>query len=161
LTGEQPFKANVALAVMYQVLSVEPVSPSKLNLEVSATLDAVVAKAMAKRREERFQSAREFAQALEEAAKPRPAPADDMRSMATITDTVFEARDQAPPRTPRKTPSETAPKTASESPLKTPSDKGSVPFIETAGGRGYQFIAPLTSTRPVPRFISPTSATQP
>ncbi len=26
-------------------------------------------------------------------------------------------------------------------------------FIETAGGRGYRFIAPLTSTRLVPRFI--------
>ena len=25
-------------------------------------------------------------------------------------------------------------------------------FIETAGGRGYRFIAPLTSTRPVPSF---------
>lgn len=52
LTGEQPFRANAALAVMHQVLSVEPVSPSKLNPNVSAALDAVVAKAMAKRREE-------------------------------------------------------------------------------------------------------------
>ncbi len=99
LTGEQPFRANAALAVMHQVLSVEPVSPSKLNLDVSAPLDAVVAKAMAKRREERFQSARDFAQALKEAAKPRPAPAEDMRSVPTITGSVFEARDRVPSRT--------------------------------------------------------------
>ena len=116
LTSEQPFRANAALAIMQQVLTVDPVTPSALNLDVSPALDAVVAKAMAKRREERFQSAREFAEALKEAAKPRPVPAEDIPSMPTITDTVFETRDQAPPKTPPKTPSETALKTASERP---------------------------------------------
>jgi formylglycine-generating enzyme required for sulfatase activity len=104
LTGEQPFRANAALAVMQQVLTLDPVRPSQLNLDVSPALDVVVAKAMAKRREERFQSAREFAESLRDAAKPRPALAEDIRSMPTITDLVFEGRDRAPPRTPPETP---------------------------------------------------------
>jgi formylglycine-generating enzyme required for sulfatase activity/predicted Ser/Thr protein kinase len=118
LTGEQPFRAIAALAVMHQVLTVDPVRPSQINLDVSPALDAVVAKSMAKRREERFQSAREFAEALKEAAKPRPALAEDIRSMPTIKDPVFEGQDQAPPRTPPEPPSETPPEP--------PSNKGSV-----------------------------------
>ena len=121
LTGEQPFRASSVFAVMQQVRTLDPVRPSQLNPDASPALDAVVAKAMAKRREERFQSAREFADALKAAAKPQPAPAKDVRAMPTITDTVLDGRDQAPPRTP----SEVAPKTASENPLKTPSNKES------------------------------------
>lgn len=104
LTGEQPFRASSVFAVMQQVRTLDPVRPSQLNVDVSPAFDAVVAKAMAKRREERFQSAREFAAALEEAAKPWPVPAEDIRSTPTITDTVFEGRDQAPPRTPTQVP---------------------------------------------------------
>jgi predicted Ser/Thr protein kinase len=107
LTGEQPFQGNAPLAVMQQVLTLDPVRPSQLNLDVSPALDVVVAKAMAKRREERFQSAREFAEALKEAAEPRPARAEGIRSAPTITGTVFERRDQAPRRTPPETLSNT------------------------------------------------------
>jgi eukaryotic-like serine/threonine-protein kinase len=118
LTGEQPFRGESALAIMHQVVNRDPEPPSRLNPEVSPALDAVVAKAMAKDREERFQSARAFAQALEEAARPRPAP--DIRAMPTLTDTA-----PTPPLTPPKTPADPPPKAVPESPPKMPPDEGS------------------------------------
>jgi len=59
LTGIKPFSGNAA-TVMQQVLNKRPVDPSKLNPRLSPLVDAVLHKALAKRREDRFQSAREF-----------------------------------------------------------------------------------------------------
>jgi hypothetical protein len=49
---------------MHQVLNVTPVNPSKLNVHIPKAMDDIVQKALAKRPDERFQSAREFAEAL-------------------------------------------------------------------------------------------------
>ncbi len=99
LTGERPFRANVEVAALQQVLSPQPVKPSELNLDVPLAIDQVVAKAMATRREERFPSAREFAVALERAVRTGPTPAADVQSMPTITDTVPVRGDQRPRNT--------------------------------------------------------------
>ena len=63
LTGIKPFTGNAA-AVMQQVLNKRPADPSKLNSRLSPLMDTVLQKALAKRREERFQTAREFADAF-------------------------------------------------------------------------------------------------
>jgi serine/threonine-protein kinase len=49
---------------MQQVLNNRPVDPSKLNQRLSPLMDAVLRKALAKKREDRFQSAREFSDAF-------------------------------------------------------------------------------------------------
>ena len=98
LTGERPFQADSGAAVVYQVLHVEPVKPSDRNGQIPLALDDVVAKAMAKRREERYQSAREFASALKQAvASPPSRPGGAMESMPTLPGTVpgVEARQQS------------------------------------------------------------------
>jgi serine/threonine-protein kinase len=98
LTGERPFHADSEAAVMYQTLNVEPVKPSDRNGQIPLALDGVVAKAMAKRREERYQLAREFASALKQAVASSPSrPGGAMESMPTIPGTVagVEARRQS------------------------------------------------------------------
>ncbi len=72
LTGERPFVGSV-IAIMHQAVHREATPPSQLNPDVSRQLDVVVAKAMAKRPEDRFQSARKFLKALKAAALTVPA----------------------------------------------------------------------------------------
>ncbi|MEO7727617.1 MAG: serine/threonine-protein kinase, partial [Burkholderiales bacterium] len=67
LTGERPF-SGAATTIMHKVLTVTPPPPSKLNVQVPKPFDAVIAKAMAKRPEDRFKTAREFADAIRAAA---------------------------------------------------------------------------------------------
>ncbi len=118
LTGERPFRGESELAIMHQVVSLDPEPPSRLNPEVSPALDAVVAKAMAKDREQRFQSAREFAQALKEADSSRPTL--DIRAMPTVTDP-----DPTPAMTRPKTPVDPPPTAVPESPPKMTADRTS------------------------------------
>lgn len=71
LTGERPFVGSV-IAIMHQAVHREATPPSQLNPDVSAQLDAIVTKAMAKRPEDRFQSAKKFLRALKTAAQTVP-----------------------------------------------------------------------------------------
>ena len=63
LTGERPF-AGSTTTTMQKVLKEDPLPPSTLNVQLPAAIDAVVRKALAKRADDRYQTAREFAQAL-------------------------------------------------------------------------------------------------
>ena len=79
LTGERPFEGGLS-ALMHKVLHTEPPSPSQLSVTVSPALDAVVRKAMAKRPDDRFESAAAFLDALQAAgsasAAARPSSED-------------------------------------------------------------------------------------
>ncbi len=63
LANRKPFVGN-NVEVMRQVVSTRPANPSQYNPQISAQLDWAVHKALAKRREDRFQNAREFALAF-------------------------------------------------------------------------------------------------
>ena len=56
---------------MHKVLKEDPLPPSTLNVQVPRPFDAVVKKAIAKRPDDRFQTAREFADAIRAAAEGR------------------------------------------------------------------------------------------
>ncbi|HET7776001.1 MAG TPA: serine/threonine-protein kinase [Azospira sp.] len=71
LTGEKPFTGQLT-TIMHKVLKEEPIAPSELNVQVPRHFDAVVRKALAKRPDQRFQSAREFAAALQAAVHTLP-----------------------------------------------------------------------------------------
>ena len=64
LVGETPFLAETIEAVAYRICHAEPVPPTQRNANVPAEFDPIVARALAKRKEDRFATAREFAQAL-------------------------------------------------------------------------------------------------
>lgn len=74
LTGERPFTGSVT-TVMQKVLQEEPLPPSGLNEQVPRAFDEVMQRALAKRPDERYQTAREFADAIRRAAAA-PAPGD-------------------------------------------------------------------------------------
>ncbi|MFA6014713.1 MAG: protein kinase [Gallionellaceae bacterium] len=71
LTGERPFSGSV-ISIMHQAVNKEPPLPSSFNPDVTSELDSIVRKAMSKRKEDRFQSASDFIQALKTAAQPSP-----------------------------------------------------------------------------------------
>ena len=64
LTGMAPFNGDNLSAIMYRILNEAPVPPSTTNARVPPVLDLIVAKALAKRPEDRYQTALEFARDL-------------------------------------------------------------------------------------------------
>lgn len=86
LTGEKPFTGALT-TIMHKVLKEDPPWPSVLNVHVPARLDAVVKRAMAKRPEDRFQSAAEFRRVLDAALAG--APADDDATMVNLGDATL------------------------------------------------------------------------
>ena len=64
LAGRPPFTGETAVSVAYQHVSEAVTPPSVHNPELSAALDQVVLRALAKSRDERFQSAEEFREHL-------------------------------------------------------------------------------------------------
>ncbi len=64
LTGRPPFDGDNVREVLVRRLVEDPPSARKLRAAVPAGLDRVVRRAMARQREERFQTAAEFAEAL-------------------------------------------------------------------------------------------------
>ncbi|MGH8799354.1 MAG: serine/threonine-protein kinase [Casimicrobiaceae bacterium] len=71
LTGERPF-AGSATTTMQKVLKEDPLPPTSLNVQAPAGMDAVVRKALAKRPDDRYQTAREFSDAIRAAAPVVP-----------------------------------------------------------------------------------------
>ncbi|MGW9631765.1 Stk1 family PASTA domain-containing Ser/Thr kinase [Agromyces sp. NPDC055520] len=68
LTGRPPFRGDTPVAVAYQHVSERPVKPSVINPKVSPALDSVVLHALAKNREQRYQTAAEFRADVDTAA---------------------------------------------------------------------------------------------
>ncbi len=64
LTGYMPFTGDNPSSVMYQIVHEVSKKPSALNPEIPEALDAIVAKCLAKKPEDRYQNAHELAQAL-------------------------------------------------------------------------------------------------
>lgn len=76
LTGRTPFAADTALAVVLKHITEVPAAPSVHYAGVHKGLEAVAIKALAKDRNERFQSARAMRNAIREALDGRPMPVD-------------------------------------------------------------------------------------
>lgn len=72
LTNRPPFEGESAISVAYQQVQEDPPAVSDLNPQVSPAVESVVAKALAKSPTERFQSAEEFRQALQNALNGIP-----------------------------------------------------------------------------------------
>jgi eukaryotic-like serine/threonine-protein kinase len=64
LTSVPPFDGDNVNAIMYSTVNTAPPPPSRENPEVSTMLDLIVAKALAKTLEERYQTMHEFAHDL-------------------------------------------------------------------------------------------------
>jgi eukaryotic-like serine/threonine-protein kinase len=108
LTGERPFTGSSTIT-MRKVLEENPLPPSRFNVQLPGVMDAVVRKALEKRADDRYQSADEFAEALQAAAKspgtaasdptlispPTPAPVPGSKAGSTpagLASTTTDAR---------------------------------------------------------------------
>ncbi|MDM7991106.1 Stk1 family PASTA domain-containing Ser/Thr kinase [Arthrobacter sp. zg-Y877] len=75
LTGRPPFIGESPVSVAYQHVREEPVAASSLNPEVPPALDDVLKRGLTKDRDHRYQTAREFREALLAARDDGPATA--------------------------------------------------------------------------------------
>ncbi len=66
LTGEKPFNANSVTTIIYKIINEVPPPPRELDASIPSGLSAVIAKAMAKSPDERYQSGSAMAAALED-----------------------------------------------------------------------------------------------
>ena len=125
LTGATPFNGDNLSAIMYQVLNLDPAPPSTVNPRVPPAFDRIVRRALAKRPEDRYRTAREFARDLKQLggapaeaahrlparARPANSPTDGAamdepttvllqpgRARARPVDTATDARREKPAR---------------------------------------------------------------
>ena len=97
LTGERPFTGNATIT-MRKVLEEEPLPPSRFNVQIPGAMDAVVRRALAKKPDERFATADEFAVALEGAARAEPGRSGDTTMLPPPAAAMpFKAAAGAPP----------------------------------------------------------------
>ena len=86
LTGRPPFVGESPVSVAYQHVREEARPPSQLNPDVSSTVDNIVAKSLAKRTDDRYQSAADMRHDIERATAGQrvdaPAPATQVGGTA-------------------------------------------------------------------------------
>jgi len=92
LTGVSPFLAETPAAVMHNVLQSQPAAPSTLKAGVPPGFDGVVSRALAKKPDERFQTAREFQAAMLMALQGKAVTA----TMTLKTQTAMRAPEKVP-----------------------------------------------------------------
>jgi tRNA A-37 threonylcarbamoyl transferase component Bud32 len=95
LTGERPF-SGTSTTTMRKVLEENPLPPSRFNVQAPAAMDGIVKKALAKRPEDRFQTAAEFAAALRATAQGTGATIADPTVMAAVDPTVLATAKPTP-----------------------------------------------------------------
>ncbi|HWI82056.1 serine/threonine-protein kinase [Ramlibacter sp.] len=69
LTDQRPFDGENEFAIIHQIVGHTPPPPSAVNARLPAAIDAVVARALAKKPEQRYPTAAEFAAALRAAMR--------------------------------------------------------------------------------------------
>jgi tRNA A-37 threonylcarbamoyl transferase component Bud32 len=162
LTGEKPFEGGLT-AIMHKVLNTEPPPPSALSVTVSPAFDAVVKKAMAKRPEDRFATANDFAKALRSALEAKPVAADAGFGLGAMEFGDGDATMVAPSRpavAPSAPPVQPAPVAAKKSaPLALIG--GVVAALAVLGGGGFFLFGGHAAPKPVQIPAAPMAAIQP
>jgi serine/threonine-protein kinase len=64
LTGKRPFEGKNFYETIYKIINMNPAAVKEHAPDISPDLESVVSKAISKKKEERFQTAKEFAEAL-------------------------------------------------------------------------------------------------
>ncbi|WP_435604236.1 protein kinase domain-containing protein [Streptomyces sp. bgisy130] len=131
LTGRPPYTGDSPFSVMHQHLAAEPVRPSRLRPELPPAVDAVIARALHKRREDRFADAATMQAALTAAPHPAPAP-----PAPTPTPTAFDPAAAGPAPSAGPAPAVAPPAPAGSAPAPRPGRRrpARVVFRPTAEG---------------------------
>ena len=78
LTGQSPFNGDNVNAIMYQTLNAVPPAPNSVNDVVPEMLNFIVAKALAKNLDDRYQNAKDFAADLRACRETMPSSAQNL-----------------------------------------------------------------------------------
>ncbi|HSD60921.1 MAG TPA: serine/threonine-protein kinase [Burkholderiales bacterium] len=165
LTGQAPFQGESMTAIMLQTLNFTPDPPSRLNPEVPAVVDFIVAKTLAKKLEDRYQDARELANDLRECLKaPHGQDAPEVsasRSISSLPEGLAQdlAQDSAEaPRSRRSDFEEEPPATRGVSPV---FDSLSATLrLAAATGLSGEFDVDATTQKAAPLKEAPATAAQ-
>jgi len=101
LTGQPPFQGDSPVAVAYQHVREDPIPPSDLESDLSADVDAVVMKMLAKNPANRYQSAGEMGDDLGRVLSGRHVLATPLLREAPSPHPATRARRQRPTRSRR------------------------------------------------------------
>jgi eukaryotic-like serine/threonine-protein kinase len=100
LTGDRPFTGSPS-TIMQKVLRQDPVEPSVLNPTLSASWDTLIKRALAKKPDDRLQSARQFSESVRLVFEGKPLPfAPELSADQTVR--IDATVRIAPPRAPRR-----------------------------------------------------------
>ena len=69
LTDKRPFDGENDFSIIHQIIGHSPTPPSVINPQLPSAIDAVMARALAKKRDDRYATARDFAVALQAAIR--------------------------------------------------------------------------------------------
>jgi serine/threonine-protein kinase len=158
LTGERPF-AGSATTTMQKVLKEDPLPPSTLNVQLPPGMDAVVRKGLAKRADDRYQTAREFSDAIRVASAAAASPAPALHSDPTIV--AAPAADGIAPARPEAMPLRTAAPAAGRSTLSPALAVVAAIALVAVGAGGwfiYQWRSAETARTAQPAIVPSTSA---
>jgi serine/threonine-protein kinase len=99
LTGKRPFRGDSISTIVYRIMQEPPVEPDLGRLAEAAQVKEFLARALAKKPEDRFQTGDEFARGLREAFTPPAQPAADVVQTGTGSDgaQASPGRASAPP----------------------------------------------------------------
>ncbi len=98
LTGQQPFQADTPMAVAIKHITDPVPHIRKINPQLSEGVDAIIQKAMAKDRNERFATAVEMTNALQEVARHEPTKLQTLPEAARRTRKMQAATMKAKPK---------------------------------------------------------------
>jgi hypothetical protein len=85
-TGYRPFQGNSTATVCYKLLRQDPLPPSALNSELPFELDDFLSRAMAKEPEQRFQTGKEMALAIQSLRKNVATQQDPLAPLGRLID---------------------------------------------------------------------------
>jgi len=95
LVHEPPFTGDSPVSVAYQHVGEDPVPPSEANPDVPQIYDAVVLKALAKERDDRFDSAADLSRALDDALHGIPYQDPQLATSTQPTVALYQEPTQA------------------------------------------------------------------
>ncbi|HKC65978.1 MAG TPA: tetratricopeptide repeat protein, partial [Pyrinomonadaceae bacterium] len=146
ITGRPAFSGSSVIEIGAQVIHVDPPPPSIVNPDVPPELDRITMKALAKKPEERYQSAEEF---IEDLDKVREKVTGNAYRVRRIKDALHRTTE---PGSPRRTPRASAVMTLTDS-LRRP--RVSLAFVIVAVlVTGFALLALIYLWRPGPHKVS-------
>lgn len=83
LTGEKPFKGGSVHTIQQAIRKLDPLVPSDANPTLSPVWDRVIARALAKKPVARYENARQFSEAIQDAFQAERGHAEEARLKAT------------------------------------------------------------------------------